>query len=111
MNPHMQSARGMASLICALSLWGVSAQAHAALSGYYDSLEQIQVVVNDQRVANALKQLPIESIEIEGDPSDRKTTHWRVRSQACELSVQLHVKPPPGPGKTTYVLQKISACR
>lgn len=110
MGPKNQPGRRIASFICVLSLCGAT-QAQAALSGYYDSLEQIQTLITDQRVADALKQLPIESIEIQSDPSDRKTRHWRVRSQGCELSVQLEAKPPAGPGKTTYAIQKISTCR
>ncbi|WP_157969766.1 hypothetical protein [Pseudomonas huaxiensis] len=89
----------------------VCAPAQAALSGYYDSVEQIQVVLQDMRVIDALKQMPIESIERQRDQADDTTRHWRIRSRDCELHVLLESRPPPGVGKTTYLVKHIDGCR
>lgn len=85
--------------------------AQAALSGFHDSAEQIQLILQDPGVAAALKQLPIEQLESRSSAESRDTRSWRVRSQACELHVQLTAHPPAGPGKNTYQITQISACR
>lgn len=52
------------------------------------------MVVASPRLEDALKQLPIESIESLGREAESKARYWRVRSQACELTLQLEAKPP-----------------
>lgn len=101
----------LGALAYVLPIWALAAPVQAALSGYHDSLEQIQTMVSNPRVAEALKQLPIESIESTSDLAESKTRVWRVRSQICDLTLQLEANPPSGPGKTTYVVKQISACR
>lgn len=111
MDTKKQRAVRVAAMMGALSLWSMAMPAQAALSGYYDSLEQIQAVVQDARVGNALKQLPISHIESQAGAPGDTTRQWRVRSQDCELTILLEAKPPNGPGKTTYAVKQVSACR
>lgn len=115
MNTEKRAAHRIEFLMHAVLLCGVAAlnctTAQAAVSGYYDSAEQIQTIVQDARLADALKQMPIERFEIQPAQANDATRHWRIRSRDCELTVELEAQRPAGPGKTTYLVKKIGACR
>ena len=81
----------------------------AAVSGFYDSAEQIQTILSSAELADQLKQQPIESLEFDGAASDG-TLEWEVETEACDLSVYLRAVPPAGVGKTTYEMARIGDC-
>ena len=96
--------------ICAaivLALAPVSAQ--AALSGFHDSAEQINVILSSEAVADALRQAPVGHIANTGTRDDG-AHEWQVRTQECDLTVFLKPVPPQGVGKTTYDLELGDAC-
>ena len=85
--------------------------ASAALSGYYDSAEQIGAILSSSQVADALAQMPVEKLEHERTTSDGMQ-EWAVESRDCDLSVFLRAVPPAGgaAGKTTYEVASITRC-
>lgn len=87
----------------------VASPASAALSGFYDSGEQIGVILASAEVADALGQGPLLSIENTGTREDGAAA-WVVRARDCELTVYLVPVPPQGPGMTTYDLDQIGTC-
>lgn len=96
----------------------VASPASAALSGFYDSGEQIGVILASAEVADALAsaevadalgQAPLLSIENTGTREDGAAA-WVVRARDCELTVYLVPVPPQGPGMTTYDLDQIGTC-
>lgn len=94
-----------ASLIVALA----ALPAQAALSGFYDSAEQIGVILSSAAVANALHQAPVGAISNTGTRKDG-AREWTVRVQACDLKVYLVPVMPNGVGKTTYTIEIPAAC-
>ncbi len=95
--------------VLALGLFGLAAPASAALSGFYDSAEQIQTIMSDEGVANALRQFPVEGLDFEGTRSDG-ALEWEIDSRDCDLTVFLIPHPPGMPGKTTYTLETDGRC-
>jgi hypothetical protein len=86
-----------------------ASSAQAALSGYYDSVEQIGVILGSAEVADALHQAPIGAISNTGTRKDG-AREWTIRVQECDLKVYLIPVLPDGPGKTTYKLDMPGAC-
>ncbi|MCV3764942.1 hypothetical protein [Rhizobium sp. TRM95796] len=84
--------------------------AEAAVSGYYDSVEQIGIILGSSEVANAVHQAPIGAISNTGTRKDG-AKEWTVRVQDCDLKVYLIPVLPEGPGKTTYQLDIPNVCR
>lgn len=87
----------------------VATPALAALSPYYDSVEQIGVILSSAQVADALHQAPIGAISNTGTRKDG-AKEWTIRTQDCDLVVYLTPVLPDGPGKTTYLLDLPKAC-
>ncbi|WP_156167920.1 hypothetical protein [Devosia epidermidihirudinis] len=83
--------------------------AFAALSGFYDSAEQIQTILSDSDVADALRQAPIGYVSNTGTRDDG-AREWTIRTQDCDLVVFLTPVPPQGVGKTTYTLDFTDTC-
>ena len=83
--------------------------ASAALSGFYDSGEQITTILSNETVGNALRQLPIASITNTGTRDDG-AKEWEVRTHDCDLKVYLVPKAPSGVGKVTYTVEVPKIC-
>ncbi|MCG8271376.1 hypothetical protein MIC97_07600 [Aquamicrobium sp. NLF2-7] len=83
--------------------------AYAALSGFYDSTEQISTIFESHDVSNRLRQAPIGHIANTGTREDG-AKEWEIRTQDCDLKVYLTATPPKGPGKTTYAIADIGNC-
>ena len=83
--------------------------AFAALSGFYDSAEQIDTILGSTEVGDALRQAPIGQIGNTGTRADG-ANEWTIRTQDCDLVVYLVPKPPEGPGMTTYSLDLPNTC-
>ncbi|WP_156318635.1 hypothetical protein [Rhizobium sp. AAP43] len=92
-----------------LAFAGLGLPAQAALSGYYDSLERIGMILGDPRLPDMLKQQPIGSIGNTGTRKDG-ASEWTIRTQDCDLVVYLIPILPDGPGKTTYQLDIPNGC-
>lgn len=84
--------------------------ASAALSGFYDSGEQISTILSSAAVANALRQAPIGSVSNTGTREDG-AHEWEVRTQECDLIVYVVPHPPTGVGKTTYTVDVPNGCK
>lgn len=84
--------------------------AFAALSGYYDSAEQIAMILGSSDVADAVRQAPIGQITNSGTRADG-AAEWMIRTQECDLTVYLVPEPPAGVGKTSYRLELPTACQ
>lgn len=84
--------------------------AFAALSGYYDSGEQISTILDSAEVADALRQAPIGQISNTGTRKDG-AHEWTIQTQECDLTVYLTPVAPTGVGKTTYSLDVPAACQ
>lgn len=83
--------------------------AHAALSGFYDSAEQITTIFASSEIADAVRQAPIGAISNTGKRDDG-ANEWTIRVQECDLVVYLLPVPPNGPGKTTYEIDVPGTC-
>ncbi|MBE0702329.1 MAG: hypothetical protein IH582_04030 [Afipia sp.] len=99
----------MKSTLAALALVLAAAPAQAALSGFYDSAEQINTILSSTAVADALRQSPIGHVANTGTRADG-AREWQVRTQECDLKVYLKPVPQQGFGKTTYELELGDAC-
>lgn len=86
-----------------------SAPASAALSGFYDSAEQITAIISSSDVADAARQQPIDAITRTATRDDG-VQEWTVKTHRCELKVHLKPVPPSGLGKTTYLLDVPGKC-
>lgn len=86
---------------------GLASPAAAAVSGFYDSASQIEAVMQSGEVADAVNQLPLQSIVRADDGALR----WQVRTERCALIVQLGANAPQGIGKTTYAVKEVGTCR
>ncbi len=96
--------------IATAAIWtAIGFPAHAALSGFYDSAEQIKTILDSPEVADALRQLPIKSMERENDRSDG-AIKWEIEAGNCDLDVYLRPIAPTGVGKTTYSIEVGRAC-
>lgn len=97
-----------AALLALLSL--SAAPAEAALSGYYDSAEQISMILSSPAVADAVHQAPIEGLT-RGKNRKDGAFEWTVRTGRCTLKVYLTPVVPDYPGKTTYRLDPPRSCK
>lgn len=98
------------ALALPLAFLGLSVNpAKAALSGYYDSAEQIGMILGSEAVADAVHQAPIGAISNTGTRKDG-AKEWTVRVQECDLIVYLKPVLPNGPGKTTYEIEVPGTC-
>lgn len=95
--------------ITCILISGLSLPASAALSGFYDSGEQISTILTSEAVGNALRQAPIGSISNTGTREDG-AHEWEVRTQECDLKVYLVPNAPVGVGKVTYTVEVPQAC-
>ena len=95
------------SLAAVLSL--AASPSLAALSGFYSSAEQINLILSSAEVGDALRQAPIGMITNSGTRKDG-AAEWTITTQDCDLKVYIKVTPPKGPGKTSYQLDKIGVC-
>lgn len=96
-------------VIAAILLAVPALPASAALSGFYDSGEQISTILSSEAVGNALRQAPIGAISNTGTRKDG-AKEWEVRTQECDLMVYLVPKAPVGVGKVTYTVEVPKAC-
>ena len=99
----------MRSILTALALVLAAVPAQAAMSGFYDSAEQISAILSNAAVANALRQAPIGHVANTGTRADG-AHEWQVRTQGCDLTVYLKPVPSQGLGKTTYEVELGDAC-
>lgn len=95
--------------IAAILLAVPALPASAALSGFYDSGEQISAILSSEAVGNALRQAPIGAITNTGTRKDG-AKEWEVRTQECDLKVYLVPKAPLGVGKIKYTVEVPKAC-
>lgn len=98
----------LASIV--LGIVVAAAPAHAAVSGFHDSAEQIGTILSSPEVADSLRQAPVDSISTTGAGADG-LHEWRVRTRDCDLAVHLKPVPPKGIGKTTYLVDTVGECR
>lgn len=94
----------------------IPARSHAALSGFFDSAEQIATIMADNNVANATRQSHVNSLTFNGAQPDH-TLKWTLQTATCAIQVYLTPVPPQGGiagvpmvGKTTYDVQHVSHC-
>lgn len=99
----------LSALILALALPLAVAPAQAALSGFYDSAEQINTILSSKAVADALYQAQIAHVANTGTRADG-AHEWQVKTQGCDLIIYLKPVPPQGLGKTTYEIELGNAC-
>jgi biotin synthase-related radical SAM superfamily protein len=92
-----------------LALTLMASPSQAALSGFYDSAEQINLILTSSEVADALRQAPIGLISNSGTRDDG-ANEWTITVQECDLVVYLKPVAPQEPGKTTYQLEVPKAC-
>ncbi|WP_323715650.1 hypothetical protein [Paracoccus aminovorans] len=90
--------RFMTSLIVASALMAPALPAFAALSGYWDSTKILHAILGDKRLADALKQQPIERIEKTADG-------YEVSSQDCMVQVKVDSILPDHPGPTRHTIR------
>lgn len=94
----------------------VATPAMASVSGFYDSGEQLSVILSSDAVAGAVRQMPVTRLESRGLQPDG-TLLWLLDAGGCSLPVSLVSVPPTGEngapmvGKTTYRLTKIGTCK
>lgn len=98
----------MKSMMLTLALLA-AAPANAAVSGFYDSAEQISVILGSNQVADKVRQLPIKDLSFEGQRQNG-TLKWEVETEHCEVDVFLRAIPPAALGKTTYEIAEVRDC-
>lgn len=75
----------------------VATPAFAAVSGYWDSSKVIHAILGNDRVADALRQQPIESIT-------STENGYQIASQDCRVDVQVNRFAPDRPGPVRFSL-------
>jgi len=95
--------------VAAIALTLSTLPAFAALSGFYDSGEQIGLIIANSEIGDALRQAPIDQISRTGTRADG-AHEWTIKAQECSLKVYLVPEPPQGLGKTTYKLEVAGSC-
>jgi hypothetical protein len=80
----------------------ISNNAQAALSGYYDSAAKIQAALVSSELAEAMKQMPIESLSLQN--SGRTVV---VQSNGCGFAAHLQEDAPEGLGATNYSVKRV----
>lgn len=81
------------------------------MSGFYDSAAQMETILQDGRVADAVSQAPVQAMENTGIRKQDGALRWTVRTNRCNLSVYLVVKPAQGLGRTAYEVREIGGCQ
>ena len=104
--------QGMKALAMAAMLLAAAGPAAAALSGFYDSGEQIGAILESADVADRLRQAPLWRIENTGSREADGAQQWTVSTQRCDLIVWLVPEPPAAGmvGKTGYRVELGSGC-
>lgn len=72
--------------------------AAAALSGYWDSAKILHAILGDNRLADALRQQPVERIEKTADG-------YAVSSRDCSVQVKVESVAPDRPGPTRHSIR------
>jgi hypothetical protein len=98
--------RALAIATCCFGL-----PAHAAVSGFYDSAAQVEVLMQSGALADAVRQLPIRELTRAGQRRSDGALRWRVRTERCKLVVYLEAIPPQGVGRTRYAVKEVGSCR
>lgn len=75
----------------------VATPAFAAVSGYWDSSKVIHAILGNDRVADALRQQPIESVT-------STENGYQIASQDCRVDVQVNRIAPDRPGPVRFSL-------
>jgi len=75
-----------------------SGQAHAALSGYWDSSKILHSILGRNDVADSLKQQPVESIT-------RTDSGYQIKSQSCAVDVTVERTLANTPGPSGFKIQ------
>lgn len=73
-------------------------QAHAALSGYWDSSKILHSILGRNDVANSLKQQPVESIT-------RTDSGYQIKSHSCAVDVTVERILPNRPGPSGFKIR------
>lgn len=81
----------------------------AALSGFYDSGEQIAAIFTSAEIADGLSQQPVTGLQFRALTEEGHAL-WLVNAQGCDREVHLAPVPPEGPGKTTWQVKRIGEC-
>lgn len=82
---------------------------HAAVSGFYDSAEQISTILGSGAVADKLRQMPVKELSFDGERHNG-LLKWEIDTDRCDVDVFLKPVPPAGVGKTTYEVAEIRDC-
>lgn len=91
---------GTRMLVLATVLAGTSLPAGAMVSGFYDSAQALAAVLDTKGLADALRQQPIVSIDV--DPVSATNEIWRIRSRDCRADVAVKRIPPKGTGRNSF---------
>lgn len=89
--------RFMTSLMVASALMAPAFPAFAALSGYWDSTKILHAILGDNRLADALKQQPIERIE-------KTANGYEVSGRDCTVQIKVDSVLPDHPGPTHHTI-------
>lgn len=83
----------------------------AALPPFYDSAHQIQTLLGDGAVYDAVKGAPVESVKSLGRNA-AGNPEWRIKAGDCVLTAELSALPMPEGmvGRVDYEVSKIGAC-
>lgn len=98
------------SALAVAALLTVTSAAQSAVSGYYNSVEQMNAILQSQELGDALNQLPVTSLIMTGTRRDG-AIEWTVKTKRCRLKLYLIAVPPQGLGKTTYRLETPNSCK
>lgn len=95
--------------LAVLGLLGAS-PAVAAVSGFYDSADQINTILHNGEVADAIRQAPIIEVSRSPKKSADGFVRWNLRTEGCSVEVALVALPPRGVGKTRYEVRNVGKC-
>jgi hypothetical protein len=87
----------MKIIVAAATLAIAATPLSAALSGYWDSTKIIHAILGDDRVADALKQQPVDSIV-------RTEGGYQIESRDCHVDIRVNRIAPGRPGPTRFTL-------
>lgn len=85
--------------------------AFAMVSGFYDSANKISAILTSAAVADALGQAPVGSVSEMGGSKDG-ASQWMVRTQDCDLIVDVIAQPLPEGmvGTPDYAVEIVKSC-
>lgn len=86
-----------------------AAPASAAVSGFYDSAEQITTILGSSTVADNVRQMPIKELSFDGRTRDG-LIKWEIETRHCDIDVFLREVQSAGVGKTRYEVARVHAC-